>query len=209
MKDIDQEFEEFVKNNFKKLGIVYAYLITYIVLIAVFIAHNPQNRFFTLVLPPIIIISVVGYKNILRLSKEISYKYFVLIIVILLLVSNLYVGYSLVKNDPSTTNILIESQRELSEYEKGPVLCNSVPYCYFFSGNEVIITDSINKISFPESKEEFIEIIKQKNVKYIVVDDFHVEPNYKEYIDENFNLIISKQNSYKYVKVYLVKWNVN
>lgn len=194
-----------IKDSVKKIGIVYSYLITYLVLVAVLIAHNPQNRFFVLALPPIIIISVIGFKNILRLFKDVSYKYFITIILIALVSVNLYNGYIEVKEDPSSTEILIESQKELKNFEKGDVLCNSIPYCYFFSKNEVIITDPINKISFPESKEDFNKLVEQEDIRYLVLDNFHVEPNYLNYIDENFNLIISKQNNYKYVKVYEVK----
>lgn len=193
-----------IRSTFRRYGFIYFYLITYLLLISVFIAHNTQNRFFLLLMPSILIISVTGYKNILKLSKEVSYKYLINILLIFLISINLYNGYISVQDDPANTQILIESQKELEKLEKGTALCNSIPYCYFFSKNNVIIIDPLNQGSFPDLKEDFIGLIEEENVKYLVVDNYHKEPAYKDYIDKNFRLIISKQKNYKYVKIYEV-----
>lgn len=190
----------FFKIN-RKNKLLYYYLIIFFLFNSLILSNNTQNRFFILALPAVIPIAARGYTFLTGKLKNL--KIILHFLLLILICYNLYQGYAHIKEDPSNTALLIESAKSIPQ---GTTLCNSISYCSYYSNNIIPYFQLDNdKKSFPETKEELISVIKEKNVSYLFVDNYHLEPPYTDFINETFKLIYSKENNNKYVRIYKTK----
>ncbi|MBI4155111.1 hypothetical protein HY498_03430, partial [Candidatus Woesearchaeota archaeon] len=183
--------------NYKKLKFFLIIFIVNIFILQLIFSHNVQERFmlslFPLILP--FIASGIDY-----ITKKIKYSSLIIFIIALLILPS---SINSIINDPASTKLLIESTKELKDLPQGKMFCNSVPYCSFFGNKEVFIGNEVHKISFPPNKNEFLFILKNESIKYIFLDNYHLEPKYKDFIENNFKLLFHHQNAYKYTKLFL------
>ena len=189
----------------KKNKLLYHYLIIFFIFNSLVLSHNTQNRFFILALPAVLPIAASGYTFLTTKFKKLRFPLYFLLL--LLICSNLYQGYTHVKEDPSNTALLIEAAKSIP---KGTTLCNSIPYCSYYSNNPIPYFQADNaKKSFPDTTKELITAIKEKDVSYLFVDNYHLESPYTDFINETFKLIYSKDNNNKYIRIYKTKWKEN
>ncbi len=181
-----------IKNNLKKIPIIYIFTALYLFLITILIAHNTQNRFFLLVIPTITIIAIQGYK---KLRKQFqSHKFLIDLIIITIAILNLISAQELITNDQANTKFLIDTTKELTNYPEEKIFCNSLPYCLYFGNKE--------SYELPENATALEKLKKQEGINLVLTDNYHNPINYINHLEENATKIFTKQKGFKHLTLY-------
>ncbi len=181
-------------NYRKKLKLFLITLIINFIILQLVFSHNVQERFLLPLFPLILPFIASGIELIIK-----KYSSIILLIIFLLM---LPVSISIILNDKANTKLLIDSSKELSNLPDSKIYCNSQPYCAYFGKKD-------NSLFFPKTKEEFLTNLKDNSIKYIFMDNYHGEPEYRDFIDKTFKPISLHQNAYKYARIYSTEWKEN